>query len=85
MRPLGRLLLEIAAAELVASPLKQALQTSMQWRVPAALSLTGVPQYQLRVGTLSGERLRPRRRSLADLLLPPRGARTDESHQLENA
>ena len=31
------------------------------------------------------EPLRPHRRPLADLLLPPRGARTDEAHQKENA
>lgn len=84
-RALGRLLLEVAAAGLAASPLNQALQTSMRWRLPAALSLTGVPQYQLRVGTPTGEPVLAHRRPLAALRLPPSGTRLIQKHQKENA
>lgn len=64
-RALGRVLLEAAAAGLAASPLNQALQTATRWRLPSALSLTGVPQYQLRIGTPSGAPLPAHRRKLA--------------------
>lgn len=69
-RALGRVLLEAATAGLATSPLKQALQTPTRWRLPAALSLTGVPQYHLRIGTPSGAPVTAHRRNLAGLRQP---------------
>jgi hypothetical protein len=69
-RALGRVLLEAAALGLAASPLNQSLQTALRWRLPSALRVTGVPQYQLRIGIPSGRPQALHRRVLADLLLP---------------
>lgn len=73
-RALGRVLLEAAAAGLAASPLNQVLQTGMRWQLPLALTLTGVPQYQLRIGRPLGPRLAMHRRGLGELR--PKSGRT---------
>lgn len=67
-RALGRVLLEAAAMGLSTSPLNQTLQSAGRWRLPSALSLTGIPQYQLRVGIAAENPPAPHRRPLSDLL-----------------
>lgn len=68
-RALGRVLLEAASAGLATSPLNQTLQTAGRWRLRSALSLTGIPQYQLRIGVAADDPPAPHRRPLSDLLI----------------
>ena len=66
---LGRLLLRITAAGLVASPLTQALDQSWaRSRLTRQLSLVGYPQMLLRVGYPAGDAPTSGRRPVAEVL-----------------
>jgi nitroreductase len=66
---LGRLLLQVTAAGLAASPLTQALdQAWARNRLSHRLSLVGYPQMMLRIGHPAGEAMASGRRPVAEVL-----------------